>query len=242
MSTSSPTPLLTLDALTSGALAPWFKGSGVAAGDKVATPRDAAAAAVLAALNSPEGSKGKIRILVTNIEDRRLTKNFLDAFLSDVPALKRMVRKVSQDGSVLLHGGVTIVIDMNEARLAKDSIATIILDAAANEAIGTVWWDQDETREECAVRCGYRPDQAPDLRFIRWLRPGEGPVQQCIEPTPDGRIEAGPPADDQVVVNEVADPADMAAAEAKWLKAKEVLAREAQNERLAEGYARMGKY
>jgi hypothetical protein len=90
------------------AVSPWLPAT-------APTPKEAAARAVLAALNSPEGAKGKVRILVVTNEDKRLVKNFLDAFLSDVPALKRMVRKVAQDGSVFFHGGVSIGIDTNEA-------------------------------------------------------------------------------------------------------------------------------
>jgi hypothetical protein len=193
----SEAPLLSLDGLCSGALAPWFSGETIAAGDRVATPKEAAARAVLAALNSPEGAKGKVRILVITNEDKRLVKNYLDAFLHDVPALKRMVRKVAQDGTVSLHGGVSIVIDTNEARLAKDSIATIILDERANEAIATIWWESaDESREQCAIRHGYSADQVHQLIFIRWWGLGERPQVEQPKFTEDGRpFEAGPPVD-----------------------------------------------
>jgi hypothetical protein len=237
----SDAPLLTLDGLCSGALAPWFSGESIAAGDRVATPKEAAARAVLAAPNSPEGAKGKVRILVVTNEDKRLVKNFLDAFLSDVPALKRMVRKVAQDGSVFLHGGVSIVIDTNEARLAKDSIATIILDERANEAIASIWRDQDETEEECAVRHGYDASQVSQLRFIRWLRPGERPASEPVKPTPDGRVEAGPPDDARHGAQDARAPDhDRLAQEQRYREAVARLERERINEKLAEGYRRMG--
>ena len=75
----------------------WYDGKDLAAGDRVATPKDAAARAVVAALNAADGAKGTIRILVQTAEQKRLTRNYLDAFLLDQPRLAPMVRKMAPE-------------------------------------------------------------------------------------------------------------------------------------------------
>lgn len=83
--------------------------------------------------------------------------------------------------------------------LAKDAIATIVLDPRGDEAIATIWQETDETREQAAVRCGYSVEQVPQLRFIRWLTPAEAkiaPKPHWDEPLAGPPVEANRAAPD----------------------------------------------
>jgi hypothetical protein len=105
---------------------PWLS-RGEIAGDRASSPQEAAILAFLAALNT-DGKRGQIRVLVANSDDRRCVRNFLESFATEQPRLKQLVKRITPD-AIKLNGGVDIVIDQNEARLATNSLATIILKA-----------------------------------------------------------------------------------------------------------------
>ena len=67
-------------------------------------------------------------------EEKRQVRNYWDAFVLDQPKLKAMVRKAMPE-VIHLHGGLSLVVDMNDVRLAKDAVATIVLDPTVDEAI-----------------------------------------------------------------------------------------------------------
>ena len=188
-----PAPLLTYEEAIAGVLKPWFDGKDLGAGTRIANTRDAAVRGLLAALNVNEGQRGVVRILVQSAEQRREVINFLTAFLTDEPRLKRLLKRSTPD-TFFLNGGISIVVDANAVRLGKDVIAQIVLDPSADEAIASVWWySEDETREQCAVRHGYKPEDVPNLRLIRWRTPAE---QAAAEPPLwDVTTEPGPPVD-----------------------------------------------
>ena len=230
-----------------GVFSPWFTDGAIPVGDRVTTPREAAVKAILAAVNAPKGTKGVIRIVVTTAEEKRLTRCYIEAMLAE-PRLKGTVKRMAPD-AIHLHGGLRIELDLNGVRLVSDAVATITVDPTADAAIGTIWWESDtETREQCAERHGFAAADVPRLVFIRWLAPGEGKVEK-IEPTPDGRIEAGPPpeagsAEDALddrktgLASHGPDPEAIA----RYNKGKEDLERERINEQLRAGYRKMVKF
>jgi hypothetical protein len=201
-------PLLTLEGVTSGVLAPWFSGENLADGDRVATPKEA-------------------------------------AFFSDAPPLKKLIKKLAPD-AFHLHGGLSIVCDTNDVRLGKDVIAQIVLDPAANEAIGSVWLNDGETKEQAAVRAGYDVAQVPQLRFIRWMTHEESakaPLPHWDDPEP------GPPKDElepqAPAVDPVQERLDRAAKEHEAQKRYEAAIEEDRrrtiNERLAHANRLFGR-
>jgi hypothetical protein len=242
-------PDISYEDLVSGIFAPWFGDTPVADGERVAEPREAVVRAIRACLNAPANAKGVVRVVVDGPEIKRVCRNYIEAMCSE-PRMKAAVKKIAPDGTVHFNGGLRLEVDANDQRLVSDAIATVIVDPTADALIGHVWWDADEeTKEEAAARKGYGPDQVPRLRFIRWLAIGEGKTE-VITPTADGRVEAGPPADAPDVVRAPRDGAraqdpeardhDRLAQEQRYREAVERLERERINERLAEGYRKMG--
>ena len=98
-------------------------GKDLAAGTRIADAKGAAAHGLLAALNVNEGQRGVVRILVQSAEQKREVINFLTAFLSDEPRLKRLLKRATPD-TFLLHGNISIHVDANSARLGKDVISS----------------------------------------------------------------------------------------------------------------------
>jgi hypothetical protein len=180
---------LTLDEIKETLLSAWYSGAELAAGVRVVDAKEAATHAVMAVLNVTEGQRGVVRVLAPTPETKRSIMNYLTAYFADEPRLKSLVSKATPDGFAL-SGGIRVSVDTTDARLVRDAVATIVLDPTANEAIGHVWHEPDETREECAIRHGYDASQVSQLSFIRWLRPGEGPA---VAPSV---FEPGPPPED----------------------------------------------
>lgn len=71
----------------------------------------------MACLNTHAGQRGVVRILVRSADEKRSVRNFVDAFLLDEPRLKPMVKRMMPE-KVILHGGISLVIDSNDVRLA----------------------------------------------------------------------------------------------------------------------------
>lgn len=249
-----PVPLLTFEEARDGILSPWFSGADLAAGTRIADAKGAAAHGLLAALNVNEGQRGVVRILVQSAEQKREVINFLTAFLSDEPRLKRLLKRATPD-TFHLHGNVSIHVDANSARLGKDVIAQIVLDPTADAPIGSVWIEPGETKADAAARCGWKPEQVSQLMSIRWLDPARGEVATPIQHPLDPPIEAGPPVDrdhaahgrDHGAQSAPApssravppDPADLAAAEQKWNEACRELERERERQKIADHFSRI---
>jgi hypothetical protein len=113
--------------------------------------------------------------------------------LLDEPRLKKMVKRMTPD-AIHLHGGIAITVDTNDVRLARDAIATVVLDPMADKPLATLWLNDGETREEAAARAGYDPADAARLRFVRWLTPDEIAAAAPSYPW-DEANEPGPPKD-----------------------------------------------
>ena len=257
---------ITLDELTAdeALLGPWYSGDPPAADACVAHPKGAAAHALLTALNADEGAKGIIRILAKSAEDKRLIRCYLDAML-DQPKLKAMVKR-SQPEQISLHGGLRIVIDLNEARLTKDVVATIALDASVGGWVayhflepwrrpgGPAYRDctqADFDREielvlDDMVASGeIKPDQRHRVFFVRWALPSKGrPKEQpSVFDHPLTKPEAGPPSEpapdpDQLLEQKLKRRQAKPRPRA-YTKAVEARRREEANEKIADHFARI---
>jgi hypothetical protein len=192
MTSSREVQKLSYEQAVEDLLAPWHNGENLAAGQRVSSPKEAAVRGLVAAINTND-EKGTVRVLVQNVEQKRLVRSYWEAFFADEPRLRPLLRKVMPD-SIKLNGGVELIVDQNEARLAKNLIAQIVLDPSVNDAIGAIWWDsEDETWEEAAIRAGYTADQEPQLLIVRWLRDDEVKANPELVAAPSNLT--GPPAD-----------------------------------------------
>ncbi len=80
-------------------------------------------------------------------------------------------------------------------------MATIVLDATIDDAIGHVWLEVDgndiEAKEEAAVKHGYSPRTGSSAHLvIRWMTPEEAkvaPPQASLFRSPASAPEPGPP-------------------------------------------------
>jgi hypothetical protein len=193
MTSSREVQKLSYEQAVADLLAPWHNGENLAAGQRVSSPKEAAVRGLVAAINTND-EKGTVRVLVQNVEQKRLVRSYWEAFFADEPRLRPLLRKVMPD-SIKLNGGVELIVDQNEARLAKNLIAQIVLDPSVNDAIGAIWWDsEDETREEAAIRAGYTADQEPQLLVVRWLRDDEVKANPELVAAPSNLT--GPPKED----------------------------------------------
>jgi hypothetical protein len=224
--------------------APWFTDGAIPAGEAVGTPREAARKAIVTAMDAPTGTRGAIRIIADSPYTKRAVRNLLKAMFEH-KKLRPMVKKLASD-AIHLHGGLRLELDLNDQRLVSNTVATIRVDPSVNGLIGHIWQEAHETPEEAAIRCGFAPEQLPRLMVIRWLRPGEEPAE-IIPSSPEGRCGAGPPVDTaQDPVGAAREPAvradehDRLAQEQRYREAVERLERERINEKLAEGYRKMG--
>ena len=82
---------LTFEQAIAGVLSPWFdKDVDLGAGTRIATAKDAAAHAFVAAMNTDDSQRGTVRVLVTSAEEKREIHGYLTAFFADAPQLKQM--------------------------------------------------------------------------------------------------------------------------------------------------------
>src|SRR5690349_4225000 len=99
-------PEVTLETLTSGALSAWFSGKPIAPDAYANTPRDAAAKALVAALNA--GKRGVVRIVAEDSALARQARDFIMAFC-ETPQLSSLRARLEGDSIKLKN--VRIVVD-----------------------------------------------------------------------------------------------------------------------------------
>jgi hypothetical protein len=160
---------ITLDEARQSFLAPWYSGD-LVAGDCVSSPRDAAAAAIVAALNAEQ--RGIIRVVVSTPDQRNQVRKHLEAMTS-VPELRRRVKRTPD--SIAFSTGVTIVVDPNDVRHVTDALITITLTPGADSSVvvrsvvvaaGEELPVEAEGEELVVLRIVAPPDWPPDEPIV----------------------------------------------------------------------------